>query len=68
MEITAAGIAALTVKPANKPKYALAAAITTERMVPRINAFIVNSGIFASLLGTAAAPGEVGDAIRTPFG
>jgi len=45
METTAAGIEAQTVMPANNPRYALAAASTTESTTPNVTAFIVISGI-----------------------
>ena len=44
METTAAGIEADTVIPANKPRYAFAAARIIESKTPRINALIVISG------------------------
>ena len=44
MDITAAGIEAETVIPANKPKYALAPASIMERTTPNKSALIVISG------------------------
>ena len=43
MEITAAGIEAETVIPANRPKYALAPASTIESTIPSIQALKVIS-------------------------
>ena len=43
MEITAAGIDADTVIPANSPRYAFAPAKTIERIMPRRQAFMVIS-------------------------
>ncbi len=44
MDITAAGMEAETVMPANKPKYALAPASIMERTTPNKSALIVISG------------------------
>ena len=44
MDITAAGMEAETVMPANKPKYAFAPASTMERTTPNKSALIVISG------------------------
>jgi hypothetical protein len=44
MDITAAGMEAETVIPANRPKYALAPARITESKIPRMTAFRVISG------------------------
>ena len=44
MDITAAGIDAETVMPANSPRYALAPARTIDRIIPSIMALIVISG------------------------
>jgi hypothetical protein len=48
MEITAAGMEAETVMPANNPRYALAPARITAKRIPRITAFTVISGRWES--------------------
>src|SRR5271165_2442123 len=49
IEMTAAGIAVATVRPANKPTYALADARMTVRITERMMAFSVSCGAGAAL-------------------